>query len=353
MTLGAGRQEAKKQAAQKYPISVVIPAHNAATHLGRCLEAVHANDLTAVEIVVVDDASSDSTPQIAGESGCRLIRLDRQVGPAGARNQGAREALNPYLLFLDSDVVLPLGSISFIRETLELYSHRPDVSGVLGQYSETTPTAGFVTNFKNLTTCHLYNITDTQSPYLHTPIFCVRKDVLESAGGFDSRLWRAEDFRLGVVLGSRGYRFIIDRRIKALHLKEYSLAGALKEDWLRIKDLQSVKLEPGERAFALRAHRWSRLVSVSLPGAAALALALSGLRIEFAFVAALLAGLFLALNARFLLFCRRKKGIFFAVQSAVFLFVEMLWAEIALAASLVVPGIRKTNSSKSGAPGQG
>ncbi len=129
------------------------------------------------------------------------------------------------------------------------------------------PSGGFLTNFKNLTTCYLYNITDTQSPYLHTPIFCIRKEVLESAGGFDPRLWRAEDFRLGVVLGSRGYRFIIDRRIKGLHLKEYGFAGALKEDWLRIKDLQSVRLGPGERAFALRAHRWTRLVSLSLPGA--------------------------------------------------------------------------------------
>jgi len=352
VTLGTGG-EARKQAAARYPISVIIPAHNAATHLGRCLEAVRANDLAAVEIVVVDDASSDSTSQVAEASGCRLVRLDLQAGPAGARNRGLREASHPYLLFLDSDVVLPPGSIAFIRETLQLYNHRPDVSGVLGQYSDTVPTSGFVTNFKNLTTCHLYNITDTQSPYLHTPIFCIRRDVLESAGGFDARLWRAEDFRLGVILGSRGRRFIIDRRIKALHLKEYSLAGALREDWLRIRDLQSVKLEPGERAFALRAHRWSRLVSVSLPGATLLALALSGLRMDFALLAAMLAVLFLALNARFLSFCRRKRGVLFAAQSAAFLFVEMLWAEIALVASLLSSAIRRTSSAGSGAPGTG
>ena len=356
MTLGAGRQEAKKQAAQKYPISVIIPAHNAAAHLGRCLEALRANDLTCVEIIVVDDASSDSTAVIAQETGCRLIRLDHQVGPAGARNQGAGEALHPYLLFLDSDVILPPGSIAFIRETLELYNHRPDVSGVLGQYSEGSGSGGFLTNFKNLTTCYLYNITDTQSPYLHTPIFCIRKEVLESVGGFDPRLWRAEDFRLGVVLGSKGHRFIIDRRIKGLHLKEYGFAGALKEDWLRIRDLQSLKLGPGERAFAMRAHRWTRLVSLTLPGATVLALGLTlaGSPTALRVVAVILLALFLALNARFLLFCRRRRGLLFGTQSAAFLFLEMLWAELAVMAGMLrSTASRRRNSGKSEARGRG
>lgn len=353
MTLGTSGAASKLQAADKYPISIIIPAHNAAAHLGRCLEGVRANDEADVETIVVDDASSDSTPGIADDYGCRLVRLSRQLGPAGARNRGAREARHPYLLFLDSDVVLPSGSLGYIRDTLALYRHRTDVAGVLGQYSETAASAGFATNFKNLTTCYLYKATETQSPYLHTPIVCIRREVLEEAGGFDVRLWRAEDFRLGIVLGSRGYRFIIDRRIKGLHLKEYRIAGALKEDWLRIRDLRSVELGPGERAFALRAHRWNRLTALSLPGASLVCLGLAAIRWEFAAVAALLVAIFMLVNLRFLLFCRRRRGLIFAVGSAAFLFLEMLWAELALVASLLRPRIRTRNSAGSEAPGGG
>jgi GT2 family glycosyltransferase len=240
-------------------------------------------------------------------------------------------------LFLDADIILPHNALTRIRETLDLYDHRPDVAGVLGQYAEEVASQGFFTNYKNLSACYLYRITETQSPFLHTPIFCIRRTILEGAGGFDQRLTHGEDFRLGAQLGSRGFRFIIDRQVNGRHLKRYSFSGILREDWRRVRQLASIRLPLEERRFSYRAHRWNRLISVVLPGAAATCALLAVLDRRFLAISAVLAFGFFLLNLRFLYYCGRLRGTWFALQAGVLLFVEMLWAEMAL----VLPGKKR------------
>ena len=325
------RPSSRAELAQSYPLSVVIPARNSRDTLRRCLAALAGNDLTGVEVTVVDDASSDGTGSVAQEwtEGARvgLISLESRSGPAGARNKGLERAAHPHVLFLDCDVLLPARSIEWIRETLDLYSHRPEVAGVLGIYAQEIPHRDFLSNYKNLYTRHLYLATDPLSPYIHTPVFCVQKDLLRSHGGFNASRETGEDFQLGVVLGSRGYRFVIDRRINAVHLKEYSFSGAMRENARRIQDLTRLDLSREERAFSLRAHRWSRILSLAIPGPS-LAIGLLALRQPLYLIGLLLLlSLFGLANLRFLQLCRRSRGWVFALQSAGFLFFEMLAAE--------------------------
>lgn len=330
--------------ASRYPISIVIPCHNAARELKLCLEALFRNDLTNVEIVVVDDGSSESTAQVVeecaqagpGNSAIRYLALERKSGPAVARNKGAQQARHPFVLFLDADIVVTRQSIELIRESLELYSHRSDIAGVLGSYSEVIPWDDFLTNFKNLAICFLYKSTDTLSPFLHTPIFCIRREILDSVGGFDPRLRTAEDFFLGILLGTQGFYFVIDRALEGVHLKRYSLATILREDWRRIHDLAAIKLSRSQRRFALRAHRPHRLLSLVLPGPILLGLILTPSYPVCGNVALLLLAVFCLCNLPFLLYARKQRGLGFALKAAGFLFFEMVWAEIALASSLVV-----------------
>jgi glycosyltransferase involved in cell wall biosynthesis len=329
--------------ANRYPISIVIPCHNVVRELKLCLEALLRNDLTNVEIVVVDDGSSDSTAQVVaefaqsgrGSSAIQYLALDDKSGPAVARNKGVAQARHPFVLFLDADIVVTRQSIELIRESLELYSHRSDIAGVLGSYSEVIPWDDFLTNFKNLTICFLYKSTDTLSPFLHTPIFCIRREILESVGGFDPRFRTAEDFCLGILLGTQGFHFVIDRTLEGVHLKRYSLAAILKEDWRRIRDLAAIKLSRNQRRFALRAHRPHRLLSLVLPGPILLSLILTPFNPVSGNVALLLLAVFGLCNLPFLLYARKQRGLSFALQAVGFLFFEMVWAEIALASSLV------------------
>jgi glycosyltransferase involved in cell wall biosynthesis len=317
--------------------------------LVQCLSALKLNDLTDVQILVVDDASTDDTAEQAESFGrgagfpIEMVRLPEQGGPAAARNAGLARAIHPYVLFLDADVLLPPESLKWVRESLEVYSHRSEVAGVLGAYSRDIPHQDFWSRYKNLYTCFLYDTTETLSPFIHTPIFCIRKDLLLEAGGFDSSFATAEDFRLGIVLGSAGYRFVIDRRIKGVHLKQYTFRGVLREDRRRIADLRRVTLNQDEQRFSYRAHRWGRLLSVALPGMI-LMLALACLWAPaFWKSVVLLLLIFYLVNWRFLRYSRRHLGWAFAVKSGVFLFFEMLWAEYAVARSLVIGKGDRTN----------
>ena len=335
--------------AESYPISVVIPVRNASEDLRLCLEALFRSDLTAVEIVVVDDASSEAVSSIvssfeqsSADCSIRCVRLQEHSGPATARNEGLKRAAHPYVLFVDADIVLPEKSLQWIRETLELYGHLPEVVGVLGVYSEKIPWQDFASNFKNLYTCFLYESTETRSPFLHTPIFCVKKEILKSTAGFDSKLATAEDFRLGMVLGAQGYRFIIDRRIRGIHRKRYSLAGILREDGRRARDLRRILRQHSvtrrQRRFYYRAHRISRLLSAAIPGPLLVLLALTPLSSNCSVVALLLLLVFTLCNASFLRFAQRRQGLPFALGAIGFLFLEMLRVELSLLFSIFREG---------------
>ena len=337
--LRTARPKTASQLAEKFPISLVIPARNASRELGAALRSLSQNDLRNVEVLIIDDASTDETAAVA-ESACldapfTVIRNPRQQGPGAARNGGLKQARNAYVLFLDADVQLPAQSMEWVRESLDIYSHRPEVVGVLGVYSEKIPWPDFFTNYKNLYTCTLYRSTDTLSPFIHTPIFCIRKDILEEAGGFDTHLSTAEDFRLGIVLGNRGYRFIIDWRIAGTHLKRYGLKGILVEDLRRISDLQQIELTPEQRRFYYQAHRWNRLLALMLPGPVLILSALAVWKTWAAATALSLLVFFFLINRSFLRLCCRTQGWRFSARAAVFLFAEMLWAELALVWALI------------------
>ena len=86
-------------------ISFIIPAHNEEHELPATLAAIRAaaSGLQQVwEIIVVNDASTDSTPQIAEEAGTRIVSINRRQ-IAAARNAGARAAQGEYLFFVDAD----------------------------------------------------------------------------------------------------------------------------------------------------------------------------------------------------------------------------------------------------------
>src|SRR4029450_11842968 len=88
------------------PISVIIPARDSSRELRECLAALGVSTTRPVEVVVVDDGSSDDTTAVAEAGGARTIRLFANAGPAGARNRGAAAARGDILAFVDADVAV-------------------------------------------------------------------------------------------------------------------------------------------------------------------------------------------------------------------------------------------------------
>jgi len=84
--------------------SVIIPAYNAAATLARAVDSVLAQSYPAHEIIVIDDGSTDETPEVAARY-CTKLRYIRQAnaGVSSARNHGAQAATGDWLAFLDAD----------------------------------------------------------------------------------------------------------------------------------------------------------------------------------------------------------------------------------------------------------
>ena len=89
-------------------ISVIIPTYNSAEYIAETLESVCAQTYRNIEILVIDDCSSDDTSEIVEKYATkdlriRLIKLNENKGAANARNIGAKSAVGEWIAFLDSD----------------------------------------------------------------------------------------------------------------------------------------------------------------------------------------------------------------------------------------------------------
>ncbi|MGZ8215953.1 glycosyltransferase family 2 protein [Methylomagnum sp.] len=85
-------------------VSVVIPAYNNELHIGEAIDSVLAQDYEPIEIIVVDDGSTDGTPDVVSAYGKRVISLRQEnQGSAVARNLGVKSANGQYIAFLDAD----------------------------------------------------------------------------------------------------------------------------------------------------------------------------------------------------------------------------------------------------------
>src|SRR5690606_38782638 len=90
-------------------VSVVIPTRNRASYVVEAVRSALAQSHLPLEVIVVDDASTDTTPSVLGRlsesEGIRVVRHFQPRGACVARNRGAREARGDYLAFLDDDCV--------------------------------------------------------------------------------------------------------------------------------------------------------------------------------------------------------------------------------------------------------
>jgi len=88
-------------------VSVVIPVYNIEKHLEQCMDSVLGQTLKEIEVICVDDGSTDSSPAIlaryAQKDGRVRVITQTNAGPGVARNAGMEQASGEYLIFLDSD----------------------------------------------------------------------------------------------------------------------------------------------------------------------------------------------------------------------------------------------------------
>ena len=122
-------------------ISVIIPIYNAERHLERCLESILRQTYYNMEIILVNDGSTDSSGKLCdfyGDKDSRIIVIhQKNGGVACARNSGLTASSGEYVLFVDSDDVLPLNAVEIYVNTAE--NHDADIiSGGFKRCSDET-----------------------------------------------------------------------------------------------------------------------------------------------------------------------------------------------------------------------
>jgi glycosyltransferase involved in cell wall biosynthesis len=183
-------------------VSFVVPAHNEDPLLAATLMAIHAAAKACAieyEIVVSDDASTDRTARVAAEAGARVVSVQhRQI--AATRNSGARASLGQTLVFVDADTLI---DERVLRAALDVLAGGAIGGGAAVSFD------GEIPFYARLLTPLLTAMMRSLRLAAGCFVFCTRS-AFDAAGGFDERLFGAEELALSVALKKLG-RFVILR----------------------------------------------------------------------------------------------------------------------------------------------
>jgi hypothetical protein len=181
-------------------VSIVIPCYNQGRYLGDAIASACRQSQRDVEVLVVDDGSTDDTAQVAAAHPVVTYVRQENAGTAAARNHGLRASRGEFVVFLDADDRL-----------------LPDAVAIGATYLSDHPDAAFVTG-------HVRLIDEAGTPgvvpdqdhgpagyaallrwnYIWTPgVVTYRRSAVEAAGGFDPSAGGSADFELNVRLARR------------------------------------------------------------------------------------------------------------------------------------------------------
>lgn len=211
----------------KPSISVVVPVFNGGQFLNISLDALLASDHPAFEIIVVDDASTDSSAQVASSNGIQVVCLPHRSGAAAARNAGARLANGSILLFVDSDVQVQPDTLDRIEAK---FSERRDVAALFGSYDDQPYDKSFISQYKNLYHHFIHQHARTDAFTFWTGCGAAKREAFEAAGGFNQSFLSIEDIEFGYRLRELNFTILLDKELQVKHLKRWTLGSLLHSD---------------------------------------------------------------------------------------------------------------------------
>lgn len=192
----------------KAQLTIVIPVYNRAALVRRCLDSVSAQTLRPLHLIVVDNNSTDETPEALREwtaahadDSLRVTLLHQPVpGAAAARALGLEAVDTPYVYFFDSDDVMRPGAV---QAFMAAFGRSPGAQIVAGRLA-LHPVAGRIRIYgrrgRNLIVNHFHH------SLLRTIAYAARTDFLREAGGWNPSLRIWDDWELGLRLLLRSPR---------------------------------------------------------------------------------------------------------------------------------------------------
>jgi len=216
-------------------VSVVIPAYNCASTVGAAVDSCLAQDHRDLEVVVVNDGSTDETGDILAAFGDQItVVTQRNGGLAAARNAGQRIASGEFVAWMDADDLMAPGRIRLQAEVLSAhpsiglvssdftafmtpeadleashiasyYAAVPRRGGMANLYPDVLAAAGEGDGWVAVRAGHVYDEL-VWGNFVHPPTVMVRRALLEASGDSDETLRYSSDYDL-IVRMSRRTRF--------------------------------------------------------------------------------------------------------------------------------------------------
>jgi len=204
-------------------ISFIIPAFNEEKLIAQTIDAIAAaarecgSDIAAHEILVVNDASTDRTAEIARQHAARVIDVHKRH-IAAVRNAGARAAVGDVFIFVDADTLVPAETL---RRAIKALQTGAIGGGAAVQFDDVSLPARIVGRALIEVFCLLRLAAGCF-------IFC-RREAFEAVGGFDERFFASEEVWISRALRHHG-RFVMVRHpviTSGRKLRHYGLARLL------------------------------------------------------------------------------------------------------------------------------
>lgn len=182
--------------------SIIVPAYNEEENISKCLESLLELDYRSVEIMVVDDGSSDDTAEIANryqDRGVKVVRMYRNEGRAAALNAGIRESNGDIILFVDADATADPDLLKKVKCYFEMGYYAVGGNVKTANLNSTIACANGLLYFVFNTTLRRILAPNR----LSGACMAIKQSVLRELGGFSERAWWFEDSDLSARFASK------------------------------------------------------------------------------------------------------------------------------------------------------
>lgn len=313
-------------------VSVIMPVYNGIEFIEKSLPPLVAMKERGeiLEVIVVDDSSSDDTPDVAKRLGATVIPSGGRLGPGGARNIAANEALGDILWFIDADVIVHEDAAKIMLSAYE----DSEVVAVFGSYDDNPPAQNFLSQYKNLVHHYYHQRAKREASTFWSGCGSVRKAAFLEQGGFDIEMFKRpsiEDIELGYRLIAAGGKLVLLTDMQCTHLKVWHFINLVHTEvfcraipWARLMLSRGgldndLNVGIGERIKAVLAALLALTILLSIVGV-----------LPWAYVLLMVAIVIIANRSLAKLFYNRK-GILFATGALLFHQVYYLYSSTAFA----------------------
>ncbi|OZC37242.1 hypothetical protein B9Q17_03740 [Marinobacter vinifirmus] len=201
-------------------ISVIIPTFNCYSTLRSAIESALSQTYKNIEVIVIDDGSSDETPSIISSYINSIIYIKQENrGVAEARNVGVRSSNGEWIAFLDADDI-------WDENKLERQFSKMNDEGNSWSYTDTRFVGGvnsgrLDSEFTKKHTGSVFNELLTNN-FISTSTVLLKKSKFHNAGGFDTTLPAIEDWELWVRISSKNAVSYVDQPLTTYRVHKKS-----------------------------------------------------------------------------------------------------------------------------------